>query len=197
DRPEGMTGLVPPKPPVWDVRTPEYTVFEGVLPFVWETTRGLGRSFGYNRAETEADLLSVDDITAMLAQAASYNGNVLLNVGPRGDAQIDPPQADRLRQVGDWLATRSAAVQNTRPIEMPPQDVRVGAVENGDRCFLILLEKPSAKQAVIQLPSRLAGYANARAIARTDYQVSIDAGKLTVSPTASWGEGPVVISLSV
>jgi alpha-L-fucosidase len=45
---------------------------------------------------------------------AGRDGNLLLNVGPRPDGQIDPPQAQRLREVGDWLSKYGESIYGTR-----------------------------------------------------------------------------------
>ena len=38
-----------------DYMTPEYASMNGIPEFYWETTRGIGRSFGYNQMEDEDD----------------------------------------------------------------------------------------------------------------------------------------------
>lgn len=144
-RPEGITGLLPPEPPVWDVRTPEYTLFDRVLPIDWETTRGIGHSFGYNREETEADLLQTDEIVRMLTQASCRNGNVLLNLGPRGDGTLDPAQLQRVNAVGQWLAANGDSLQDTRPLPLAQAElggVGIGATRTDDAAFLHLFGTP-------------------------------------------------------
>ncbi|MDJ0920593.1 MAG: alpha-L-fucosidase [Henriciella sp.] len=156
ERPDGVTGLIPPKPPVWDVRTPEYGMFNQILPFVWETTRGMGHSFGYNRNESELDLLSRDQIADMLARAACFNGNVLLNVGPRGDAELDPAQVARLDQVGTWMDTANDAIFDTRPVALSQKtigDVSIGATERGNRLYVHLFGQPDTEEIKIELAS--------------------------------------------
>ena len=39
----------------YDFITPEYMSFNVILDQKWETTRGIGNSFGYNKLETEDD----------------------------------------------------------------------------------------------------------------------------------------------
>jgi alpha-L-fucosidase len=109
-------GIVPPKPPLFDVRTPEYTVFDSVQPTPWECVRGMDHSFGHNRESGEDDFISERDLLWSLIDIAAKGGNLLLNVGPRGvDAQIAEAQLRRL----DWLASYTgevgAAVMATRP----------------------------------------------------------------------------------
>ncbi len=50
----------------------------------------------------------------MLIRGAGGDGNVLLNVGPRPDGVIDPEQANRLRDVGNWLQKYGESVYGTR-----------------------------------------------------------------------------------
>jgi alpha-L-fucosidase len=120
-------GIVPPKPPMFDVRTPEYTVFDSVQPIPWECVRGIDRSFGHNEQSREELFLGRAELVWSLTDIVAKGGNLLLNVGPRGvDATIAEAQTRRL----DWLAafTGSAgdALFATRPWVHPVGDVVVG-----------------------------------------------------------------------
>ena len=98
-----------------DFTTPEYAVLAEAVPGKWEACRGVGNSFGWNRAETDADLLSVEKLVHLLVDVVSKNGNLLLNVGPTGDGSIPWPQAERLLGLGGWLDVNSEAIFGTRP----------------------------------------------------------------------------------
>jgi alpha-L-fucosidase len=154
DKPAGITGMLPPEPPHWDVRTPEYAMFDRLLPFDWESTRGVGKSFGYNAQETEADLLAVPELIRMVTTAACFNGNVLLNLGPRGDATLDPMQVARTEALGAFLRRSGDAIIGTRPVVLAgPSPVRVGATRSADALFLHLLETPAGDTIVLPLPA--------------------------------------------
>jgi len=113
---EGGNGIVPPPPPHYDFRTPEYTTFDSIQSRKWETTRGMSASFGFNRRDTDADYQSVEELVRGFIDAVAKNGNLLLNVGPRGvDAQIPPEQIARLKGFGQWLRANAEAVYGTRP----------------------------------------------------------------------------------
>jgi len=100
-------GIVPPKPPLFDFRTPEYTSFDSVQSTPWECVRGMDHSFGYNQESEEKDFISKRDILWSLTDIAAKGGNLLLNVGPRGvDATIADTQLQRL----DWLASYTSEV---------------------------------------------------------------------------------------
>jgi alpha-L-fucosidase len=62
----------------------------------------------------DGKIKSLRDCIQLLAKVAGRDGNLLLNVGPRPDGVIDPPQAERLREVGDWLAANGESIYRTR-----------------------------------------------------------------------------------
>ena len=124
----GKADLTPPRPPHCDARTPEYAVFPTARREKWECVRGIDKSFGYNRVSKEEDFLSERDLIHSFADLVSKNGNLLLNVGPRGeDAAIPEPQLRRLAWLGAWLRTNGAAVYGTRPWRRAEGTTREGA----------------------------------------------------------------------
>lgn len=109
-------GIIPELPPHCDFRTPEYAAFETISEKKWEATRGMSHSFGYNRRDTDADYESVQTLVHSFVDTVSKNGNLLLNVGPRGeDAQIPAEQIARLKGFGAWLTANGEGVYGTRP----------------------------------------------------------------------------------
>jgi alpha-L-fucosidase len=116
DRGEDSQGVIPPKPAHFDFRTPEYTRFSAISKGKWEATRGMSASFGFNRAHHEEHYEDPDALLRSFIDTVSKNGNLLLNVGPRGiDAQIPEPQTKRLEMMGRWLAENGEAIYETRP----------------------------------------------------------------------------------
>jgi alpha-L-fucosidase len=97
-----------------DFLTPEYST-EGAPGRKWESTRGMGTSFGFNREEGDDDYLSADDLVRMVVEVVSHGGNLLLNVGPTGDGTIPFVQARRLLALGWWLQINGEAIYDTRP----------------------------------------------------------------------------------
>ena len=103
----------------YDFVTPEYKVYDEVQTQKWETTRGIGRSFGFNRTESGSDYLTGKEIIDMLIQVVSRNGNVLLNIGPRADGTIQFEQVKPLLETGAWLEVNGEAIYATRPYDVP------------------------------------------------------------------------------
>jgi alpha-L-fucosidase len=113
-------GLVPPKPPHFGYRTPEYTTFDTIQRTPWECVRGMDHSFGYNAQSTEDDFVSRDELLWSMTDIASKGGNLLLNVGPRAvDARIPDEQLVRLRWLADYVPPNGDAVFGTRPWSTP------------------------------------------------------------------------------
>jgi alpha-L-fucosidase len=109
-------GIVPPKPPLFDVRTPEYTTFDQIQGTPWECVRGIDASFGHNEQSDEADFLSRRDLLWSWVDIVAKGGNLLLNVGPRGrDAQIAPAQLRRLDWLAEFVGGGGDALFATRP----------------------------------------------------------------------------------
>ncbi|WP_291791684.1 alpha-L-fucosidase [Brevibacterium sp.] len=129
-----------------DVYSTEYQDLDGygtVHP--WEEGRGVGGSFGFNRAESVEDYASAADLLALLAQTVAGGGNLLLNVGPTADGRIPPLQQERLLQIGAWLETNGEAIYQTTPVtDLRPEAPGVFATARGDARYVIVTGRPEA-----------------------------------------------------
>jgi alpha-L-fucosidase len=151
-----------------DFITPEYSTKAPDTGRKWESTRGLGTSFGFNRTEVDADYMTADEIVHLLVDVVARGGNLLLNVGPAADGAVPWVQARRLLAVGWWLSTNGAAIYGSRPWSRPeavtsdgvPVRFTVGA---DGALYAALLGTPTS--AAVELPdvpvpseARLLGY---------------------------------------
>ncbi len=98
-----------------DFTTPEYAKYDKITEKKWESCRGLGFSFGYNRVEGPKEVIAPDKLVALLVDIVSKNGNLLLNIGPRPDGSISEIQLDRLHALGHWLGVNGEGIFGTRP----------------------------------------------------------------------------------
>ena len=82
------------------------------------------------------------------------DGNLLLNVGPRPDGQIDPPQVERLREIGAWLAKYGQSIYATRGGPFLPGDY--GASTHRDRTIYVhVLKWPGDKLVLPAIPAKV------------------------------------------
>lgn len=77
----------------------------------WEACMTFGGQWAWN--PDLAEFTSGPELTTKLIEVASRGGNLLMNVGPRGDGRIQPEFCDALRDVGRWLAHSGAGIHGT------------------------------------------------------------------------------------
>lgn len=101
-----------------DFVTFEYDTPAAAPTRAFEVCRGLGFSFGYNRAETVGDHLTPSQLVALLTETVAKGGNLLIDIGPRADGSVPAEQADVLRAAGKWVTAHSWAIDDTVPFEV-------------------------------------------------------------------------------
>jgi alpha-L-fucosidase len=87
----------------------------------WEESRGIGGSYGFNRAENIDDYNSSGELIHELVDIVSRGGNLLLNVGPAADGRIPVIMQQRLVDIGAWLEVNGDAIYKTRKRQVPSQ----------------------------------------------------------------------------
>ena len=126
----------------YDFRTPEYSQFDHVPHKKWESTRGVGHSFGANRNERPEDILSPQELIWLLCDVVSKNGNLLIGVGPTPEGAIPELQLAPLRGLGTWMAGHGGVVRASRPWDLiaptGPDAHRVRYLQNGGRVFALM-----------------------------------------------------------
>jgi alpha-L-fucosidase len=141
-----------------DFTTPEYASYQKIVARKWESTRGFGYSFGYNREERPEHVLTAEALIHSFIDIVSKNGNLLINVGPMADGTIPPIQAERLLALGGWLKVNGEAIYDTAPWTRPEGratdaqtgkalDVRFTA--KGGAVYAILLGMPRGREITI------------------------------------------------
>lgn len=129
-----------------DFVTPEYSTSNDASGPKWETTRGIGTSFGFNRAETEDDYLSARALVRLLVDVVAGGGNLLLNVGPNADGTIVWDQATRVLAMGHWLRANGDAIYGTVPSDVSRatnrdgDEVRFTNARDDDTTYAVVLD---------------------------------------------------------
>jgi alpha-L-fucosidase len=137
--------------------TTEYTPGMSGIDHPWEESRGMGFSYGYNRAELLEHYHTGRELVVMLVDLVSRGGNLLLDIGPAADGTIPMIMEERLLQIGSWLKVNGEAIYGTRPWktsrqwsagELPKTDYNKEYEAAYD--IAKLTEKPAAGKAAIE-----------------------------------------------
>ena len=144
-----------------DFKSPEYQKLDKISEKKWEECRGLGRSFGYNRAEGEAETIPPAELIALLVDIVSKNGNLLLDVGPEADGTIPPVQMERLKALGAWLKQNGEAIYDTTPwtqaVGKSAEGDDLRFTRKGSDLYVTVLGKPKAQTiTLLDVPAKQA-----------------------------------------
>jgi alpha-L-fucosidase len=137
-----------------DFVTPEYLETTSIQEKKFESTRGLGLSYGFNQMETEKETLSPGELVHMLADVSSKNGNLLINVGPMADGAIPDVQKKPMLELGKWLKVNGEAIYRTRPWKKAQGETACGKsvrfTLRGDTIYMIVLAGNLGGKIVVQ-----------------------------------------------
>ncbi len=119
-----------------DFSTPEQRVggFDNKRP--WETCMTIARQWAW---KPDDEVKSLEQCLHGLLRSAGGDGNLLFNVGPRSDGRIEPLQAERLKEMGQWLNKYGQSVYGTRGGPFKPTDWGV-STRKENKIYLHLLK---------------------------------------------------------
>ena len=86
---------------VGDFYTPEHTISYFNRQQLWQTCHTTTGQWGYN-PDVRAKRLPL--LMELLLYTWGADGNMLLNIGPRGDGSLNPEEVERLEQLAAWWA---------------------------------------------------------------------------------------------
>jgi len=116
-----------------------------------ETCETINNSWGFNITDTHYK--SSKELIRLLVKDAGYGANLLLNIGPLPNGEIQPAFTERLDSVGDWLKKNGKTIYGSKAGFIKPQDW--GAVtENGNLVWIHIFKSPGDKF-LIQLPYKV------------------------------------------
>ena len=129
-----------------DFGTPEQRIGRMQTDRPWETCMTLCTQWSWKPNDK---MKSLEQCIHTLVQVVGKDGNLLLNVGPMPDGQIEPRQAERLREIGDWLKKYGESIYNTRGGPFPAGGWGASTYR-GNTIYLHITDRDSLK---IYLPA--------------------------------------------
>jgi alpha-L-fucosidase len=126
-------------PGLGDYATPEQFVPARRPNGPWETCMTMNESWAYN--PNDDNYKSSRTLIHTLCEVAGKGGNLLLNVGPRGDGTLPPEQVQRLESIAAWISKHSDAIVGTEAA-LEPWQFYGPATRRGDTLYLHLLMRP-------------------------------------------------------
>lgn len=129
-------------------------------PYVWQTDTAIAKN-SWCYTDT-LEYKSSRQIICNFIEIISKNGNMLLNVGPKGDGSIPERDAEILREIGAWMDRNRKAVYGSKPwrkdaegsvrvkegqfmdnIELPYTKKDIRFTVNGDSIFAFIMKYPA------------------------------------------------------
>lgn len=134
-----------------DFETPEYAPIPAPGGRYFESTHGIGSSFGHNRNEPPGDYLSNAEVIHTLIHRVAGGGNLLLDIGPEPDGTIQQVMRDRLLAIGRWLEINGEAICGSRRWSHPGAGTIRYTVGKDGSLYVIAKAWPG-EQLVVEAP---------------------------------------------
>jgi alpha-L-fucosidase len=134
-----------------DYDTPEQHIGGFQLNRPWETCMTICQQWSWKPNDT---LKSLQECIQTLARCAGGDGNLLLNVGPEPNGEIEPRQAERLQEIGKWLKRNGVSIYDTRGGPFMPASSYV-STRRGNLIFLHILTWPGETLELPPLPCKI------------------------------------------
>jgi alpha-L-fucosidase len=88
-------------------------------PGDWEAIPTTNESYGWHKFDSSHK--PPEYFIRLLAKAAARGGNLLLNIGPMGNGEIDPKDQAILRGIGQWMSVNAESIRGTQRTPLAPQ----------------------------------------------------------------------------
>lgn len=116
-----------------------------------ETCETMNQTWGYNITDT--NFKSTTEIIHYLVKAAGHGANLLLNVGPMPNGEIQPESIQRLQEVGNWTNKFGQTIYGTKSGLIKPQSW--GAATQKGKTHYIHLFEQEGNQLTINVPGKV------------------------------------------
>lgn len=106
----------------------------------WEAIPTTNESYGYHKFDNSHK--PAGHFIQLLASAASRGGNLLMNIGPKGDGSFDTKDLNILNGIGNWLKKNGESIYGSSASPLPLQSWGVSTLK-GNKLYLHVFHWPS------------------------------------------------------
>ncbi len=106
----------------------------------WEAIPTTNESYGYHKFDNSHK--PVGHFIQLLASAASRGGNLLMNIGPKGDGTFDINDITILNGIGKWMDKNGESIYGTKASPLPLQSWGVSTLKD-DKLYLHVFSWPA------------------------------------------------------
>lgn len=99
----------------------------------WEAIPTTNESYGYSKFDNSHK--SASHFIQLLANGVSRGGNILMNIGPKGDGTFDPKDQKILDSIGIWMKKYESSIYKTTASPLPLQSW--GAITQKDQSLYL------------------------------------------------------------
>lgn len=131
-----------------DYDTPEQRIGGFQIDRPWETCMTICQQWAW---KPDDRMKSLKECIQTLVRTNGGDGNLLFNVGPMPNGEIEARQIDRLKEMGAWLEKNGSAIYGTRGGPWKPSSNMV-STRKGDKVFLHFLRKSSGPISITAPP---------------------------------------------
>lgn len=123
--------------------------FQKISDLPLETCATMNNSWGFNLTDTTYKTPA--QIVNLLVRSAGNGGNLLLNIGPMPNGEIQPEFVDRINWMGEWLKTYGSSIYHTAGGYIRPQ--KWGAItQKGSNVYIHPLKPENGTVTLSQVP---------------------------------------------
>ncbi|QGY46242.1 alpha-L-fucosidase [Maribellus comscasis] len=133
---KGMEGITISDEFAGDFATPEQRVGTYDIENPWESCITICQQWAW---KPDDKMKSLEECLFTLLKTVGGGGNLLLNVGPTPDGQIESRQKKRLKEIGEWLKKYSESVYETRGGPYKPGEW-LTSTRKGNNIYIHLLK---------------------------------------------------------
>jgi alpha-L-fucosidase len=134
-----------------DYATPEQRVGSYCSTVPWETCMTIAQQWNW---KPDDPLKSLQQCLTTLISTVGGDGNLLFNVGPKPDGEIEASQVARLKEMGAWLEKHGEAIYGTRGGPYHPTQ-NYAATRNEDAIYISAFRFTQSSLTLPPLPEKV------------------------------------------